>query len=769
MKRNVIIMKKFLVSALLICMLSALFVISGPFASADGYAAPEVQTTVPAGYTGIYSVSDLAKISVNLNSSYILMANIDLKGVDFSPIGSEAKPFGGVFDGNGHTIKNISISLSLNQKSACVGFFGSSTGTIKNLILSDMSIDVNNTNGKLLIGGIAGKNQGTISNCKVTATISGTTTATVSTMNTEVLVGGIAGENRSSSHLDMHGQIKSCEVYGSVFSKAIVPETSERGYAYAGGIAGQNNVMNTAITCCTNNAKVEITESNHAIAGGIVGDQLSGQISYCVNKGTVKAAGGNVIVGGIAGSNNTSGEVFCCANYGRVSASSEYRSFKNSDTTVSFGSIRAGGVLGENSFAKFSASYSMGPVEYQKTGDVKVECGGAYGATDGGHISDCYYLDSSVIATDVDSRVDVPLSSADFANPAFFPGFDFIDAWEMSSDGFPILTMKTAHTHTPSEWTVKSYPTCTENGREIIICTGCNEVLQARDIPAVGHDYGEPVIIEPTCTEGGRKYAECKVCHEVTELEHYEPKGHTPGEPVTVPSTCYSEGTRTVSCTVCGEVLETETFAKTDHTPGDWQVSESPTCTHEGTEERRCTVCSALIESRKIAPNGHKPGEWTVVKEPTCTEDGVRTRVCGVCGETFTQRILKTGHTAGEWIVTEEPTCAHTGTKVKLCTVCGEQVESEIIPVKEHHYVDGVCEYCGEKEPVTTEATETEATETKATEPQETQPQTDKQTESSAQSGGEKKSAATVIIIIVVAVAVIGGAVVLIFITSKKK
>ena len=85
---------------------------------------------------------------------------------------------------------------------------------------------------------IAGKNQGTISNCKVTATISGTTTATVSTMNTEVLVGGIAGENRSSSHLDMHGQIKSCEVYGSVFSEALVPETTERGFAYTGGIAG---------------------------------------------------------------------------------------------------------------------------------------------------------------------------------------------------------------------------------------------------------------------------------------------------------------------------------------------------------------------------------------------------------------------------------------------------------------------------------------------------------------------------------------------------
>lgn len=758
-------MKRFSVILTVICLMAALFVIAAPAASAEGYTQTQPKTTVPSGYTGIYTAADLSKISKSLNSSYILMADIDLANAEFTPIGTEAKPFGGVFDGNGHTIKNFKITASGTQKASYLGLFGCSTGTVKNLVISGMNITAEITNGKLCVGGIAGRNQGTISNCKVTVNISGKANATVSTKNAECIVGGITGENRSNS--GMYGKIKNCEVYGTIVSEATVPETSSFGYAYAGGVAGQNSVMSTSISCCTNFATVTINAGNHAIGGGIVGDQLSATTSYCINRGAVKVIGGNVIAGGIAGSNNMSGEVFCCCNHGTVNASSEYRSFTtSSDTTQTFGSIRIGGVLGENSHSTLGSSYSMGKVSYTKSGDVTIECGGAYGAYEGGPVSDCYYLNSSVTVTDAENRIDKAISSSDFAKASTFENFDFISAWEMSPEGYPTLTMNTVHVHTPSEWTVKSEPNCTDSGREIIVCTTCNEVLEARDIPALGHLPGEWVTVEPTCTESGRRYCVCMRCHEEIESEELAPKGHTPGAAAVVEATCHSEGSRTVSCSVCGAVLEYEAYPMMEHTPGEWTVSEEPTCTHEGTKERRCTICGELLATEKIAPNGHTTGEWTIVKEATCTEDGSKTRSCTVCGETFTQRIRANGHTAGEWVVTVEPTCQETGTKVKTCTVCGETIETETIPTVEHSYVNGKCEYCGAEDPAL--STETENTETKATEAT-TSSETDKSTDTSKTPGKDSKSTTTIIIIIVVAVVVLCGAAVLIYVTSKKK
>ena len=498
-------MKKILISAIMLCMLSALFVFAGPVASADSFTAPEQSASVPAGYTGIYTANDLANISNNPNSNYILMADIDMKNVSFKPIGTESKPFGGIFDGNGHEIKNLSLSVSGTMSASYIGLFGCSTGTVKNLIITDMTVDAHLNNGKLYVGAIAGMNQGTISNCKITAVISGKTTSTVSTKNTDAIVGGVTGENRSTSSSALYGKIKNCEFYGSVVSEAVVPESSALGYAYAGGIAGQNNVMNTAISCCSNYGSVTITAGNHAMAGGIVGDQFFGSTSYCVNSGAVKANGGNVFCGGVAGSNNTGGEVFCCCSLGSVTASSEYRTFQTSTgKTQTFGSIRIGGVIGENSFAKMSKAYSMGKVSYTAKGDVTVECGGAYGAHDGGEVADCYYLNSSVTVVGSGTHVDKAITESEFANSATFENFDFIDAWTMSSEGYPVLTMKTVHTHTPSEWTVKVQPTCTEDGSEVIVCTECKELLDSRTIEKLGHEEGEWLTIEPTCTETGR-------------------------------------------------------------------------------------------------------------------------------------------------------------------------------------------------------------------------------------------------------------------------
>ena len=55
-------------------------------------------------------------------------------------------------------------------------------------------------------------------------------------------------------------------------------------------------------------------------------------------------------------------------------------------------------------------------------------------------------------------------------------------------------------------------------------------------------------------------------------------------------------------------------------------------------------------------------------------------------------------HTFGEWIVTTQPTCTEPGEKTRTCTGCGE-VETMVIDATGHHYKDGKCTDCGEKDP----------------------------------------------------------------------
>lgn len=69
---------------------------------------------VPEGWTGIYAVSDLDRIRDNLNGKYILMNDLAFTESDgaFTPIGTQAEPFMGQFDGNGYVIRNLTIDVT---------------------------------------------------------------------------------------------------------------------------------------------------------------------------------------------------------------------------------------------------------------------------------------------------------------------------------------------------------------------------------------------------------------------------------------------------------------------------------------------------------------------------------------------------------------------------------------------------------------------------------------------------------------------------------
>lgn len=149
----------------------------------DGHASSE---DIPEGFIPIYTAEDLNKIRNNRYGKYILMNDIDLKGYNWEPIDyyneetGEHEPFYGVFDGNGHKIKNLRINKPDEDMVGLFACIGNRNGpaVIKNLILENVDIV-----GRHSVGGLVGKNaSGYIENVKVIGNIKGDT-----------CVGGIAG------------------------------------------------------------------------------------------------------------------------------------------------------------------------------------------------------------------------------------------------------------------------------------------------------------------------------------------------------------------------------------------------------------------------------------------------------------------------------------------------------------------------------------------------------------------------------------------------
>ncbi|MGM9597982.1 MAG: bacterial Ig-like domain-containing protein [Eubacteriales bacterium] len=124
------------------------------------------------GYTFIQTAEDFANIANDLGGKYVLLNNIDLGGVEWSPIGTVENPFRGIVDGNGNTVSGLTITKTTN---GVAGLFGYNNGTIRNLTVSGgINADASgSTDNIAYIGGIAGYNAGVIDTCRNMVTIKG--------------------------------------------------------------------------------------------------------------------------------------------------------------------------------------------------------------------------------------------------------------------------------------------------------------------------------------------------------------------------------------------------------------------------------------------------------------------------------------------------------------------------------------------------------------------------------------------------------------------
>jgi len=261
------------------------------------YAAPysyQSLTEVPDGYVAVRTVEDLVKIGDQPTGNFILMNDIDLTdytstGKGWNPIGTSAKPFNGIFDGNGYQIKGLRmVDTTFLGWPLTAGLFGYvADGSVSNLTL-DASFEVNYTSSYsyVVIGGLVGQSKKlTISNCVVNikATAKGAL----------VIVGGLTGFNSSTfDNFDLTGKggfnesaaetvvIKDCQVNGSL--------NVNGGSSAVGGLVGYGRYL--FANGSVNNASITITfdsPDNYHNSGGIAGASRAYIIDSCTNNGSI--------------------------------------------------------------------------------------------------------------------------------------------------------------------------------------------------------------------------------------------------------------------------------------------------------------------------------------------------------------------------------------------------------------------------------------------------------------------------------------------------
>ena len=226
---------------------------------------------------GLMNIAELVnggKSDINIT----LDTDIDLTGKDWTPIGTDYdNSYKGTFDGGGHTITGLTFTT--NDEFA--GLFGwlNRAGTVKNVVMEGVQITSNQIYGGS-IGGVVGYSWGTIENCSVSGSVSGT-----------VYVGGVVGAQ-------IGGSITGCSSSATV-----------KGTVDVGGVAGQTNSSATLTACyATGNVTIEINPAKNIAGGSLVGMNAGISLLACYATGNVTSTGsstGKVHIGGFLGNNYT--------------------------------------------------------------------------------------------------------------------------------------------------------------------------------------------------------------------------------------------------------------------------------------------------------------------------------------------------------------------------------------------------------------------------------------------------------------------------------
>ena len=221
---------------------------------------------------GLKNIAKLVNEEWKLGINITLTADIDLSGIDWTPIGKDDnKAYTGTFDGGNHTISGLTVNQTRNYVGliGCIG----SDGTVKNVKLENVNI----TGDGYFVGGVAGTNYGTIENCSVDGTLT----------NNRHYLGGVVGDN--------YGSIIGCSSSGTITGTspdvggiggqsvggtimACYSVANIKGRSSSGGVLGQTNRETVVIACY--HAKGNVTGEQSRMIGGVIGWNY-GKVTAC--------------------------------------------------------------------------------------------------------------------------------------------------------------------------------------------------------------------------------------------------------------------------------------------------------------------------------------------------------------------------------------------------------------------------------------------------------------------------------------------------------
>ena len=314
-----------------------------------------------------------------LNKSVILEKDIDLTGVEWTPVGSDMNTgYAGEFNGNGKFIYNLVVESDASN----VGFFGGLAEKAKVHNVKFANAQVTATSGAAYAGVIAGSSMGKIESCNVRSSqvaghyagaIVGNNSVQVNGCNAlDVQVtatyaaGGIAGVN--------YGKIEYCTLSGH--STIVANGSSPRAGGIVGETAEQSGVTTSGrlLKCAVDGAIISATW-----AGGIAGENSFGIVAQCVaNDVTVihQASNASSYLGGVVGY-NTRGDV--------VASYSAYSTIGTEKLILE----AMGGIVGYNNNSS-SNVYGCYSTHVSLLGTVNNR--GSIAGYTGGHVTSCYAI-----------------------------------------------------------------------------------------------------------------------------------------------------------------------------------------------------------------------------------------------------------------------------------------------------------------------------------------------------------------------------------------
>ena len=605
----------------------------------DGKTATEPKT----GENGVYLIgtgAELAWFAQKVNGgstkiSGILTADIDLAGYEWTPIGTASKQFAGTFDGQNHTVDNLSINYSSTTPIPLYrGLFGWVSGanvtdrakienmTVNGTVVASSTKSVNDA----YVGGIAGRaDYADLTNLHANVDVS-----IKRTSGNYQSVGGVVGGTYYSLN------VTNCSNSGNV-----------TGWRYCAGIVGNisSGSQPSTITGCVNTGSITAPST---CAAGIVSNLPNGcKVTACYNTGTIKA-GGNYPAGIVGYCANS--EVRSCFNLGTVTC----------NTTFTYGSVI--GTVSSADAVIESLYYLEGTCEKGGIGAVKnAETQTATVRT----------------AEEIANAEFVSTMNADLAEAAFTSG--------CTATKHPILLWQADAEHTfanTASDVIKSEATCTEAAVYYVKCDNCDAVSNTLTVKVgepLGHDL-TVTVVEPTCEKDGYTESVCARCGLSYRTNYVAAKGHSYVDVVTAP-TCESAGYTTHTCSVCGDSYVDAMLPATGHSYVD--VVTAPTCESAGYTTHTCSVCGSSYVDTMTEALGHD--YQTVVTAPTCDAMGYTTHTCTRCGNSYVDSYTQAADHSYTSEVTKQPTCTEEGVRTFTCTNCGKSY-TESIPMIAHSY-----------------------------------------------------------------------------------